>query len=120
MRSKEEAIMSGTPGAQDPNQFNEADFQAVLKALLAAYQPELEADLRRARAPDDLTKEARGGVARVRAGLDEIDGADTGNIVSGLGRADIGLATVPLGPRSRESLRATKVTSAPAAASEAP
>jgi hypothetical protein len=60
MRSTEEAIMSGTPGAQDPNQFNEADFQAVLKALLAAYQPELEADLRRAQAPDDLTKEARG------------------------------------------------------------
>jgi hypothetical protein len=34
------------------------DFQFVLKALLAAYQPILEEDLRRALSPEELKKEA--------------------------------------------------------------
>lgn len=34
------------------------DFQFVLKALLAAYQPILEEDLRRAKAPEELKREA--------------------------------------------------------------
>ena len=51
--------MSATTGPNEPYQFNEADFQAVLRALLAAYRPTLEADLHRANAPDALTREAR-------------------------------------------------------------
>ncbi len=36
------------------------DFQFVLKALLAAYQPILEEELRRAKAPEELKKEVEG------------------------------------------------------------
>lgn len=42
----------------DPQEIHSKDFQFVLKALLAAYQPLLDEDLRRASAPDELKKEA--------------------------------------------------------------
>jgi len=42
----------------DPKEIHNEDFQFVLKALLAAYQPLLDEDLRRAKSPEDLKKEA--------------------------------------------------------------
>jgi len=40
------------------DEIHNEDFQFALKALLAAYQPILEEDLQRAKAPEDLKKEA--------------------------------------------------------------
>src|SRR5688572_25877116 len=48
-------------GESEPNkedEIPEADFQFVLKELVAAYQPILEEELRLAKAPDALEKEA--------------------------------------------------------------
>jgi hypothetical protein len=45
------------PATRDDETINDADFQAVLKELLSAYQPLLEEDLRRAKAPDQLIEE---------------------------------------------------------------
>jgi hypothetical protein len=42
----------------DPKEIHNEDFQFVLRALLAAYQPLLDEDLRRAHSPEDLKKEA--------------------------------------------------------------
>jgi hypothetical protein len=49
------------PQDQPPTEHDEIhneDFQFVLKALLAAYQPVLEEDLKRAGAPESLKEEA--------------------------------------------------------------
>lgn len=43
---------------EQPDDTNDADFQFVLKELLSAYQPILEEDVKRAKAPDQLSKEA--------------------------------------------------------------
>ncbi len=44
-------------GSAEHEELHNEDFQFVLKALLAAYQPILEEELRRAKAPEDLKKE---------------------------------------------------------------
>jgi hypothetical protein len=56
------------PSATDPAQF--PNFQEVLTALAAAYQPVLEQDLSLIQSPDSLDKEAR---AHVFSCADEID-----------------------------------------------
>ena len=53
----------------DKQQIHNEDFQFVLKALLAAYQPILDEELKRAKSPDDLKKEAE---ARTPSCDDEI------------------------------------------------
>src|SRR5262245_9727411 len=42
----------------DEQEIHSQDFQFVLKQLLAAYQPILEEDLKRAKAPEELKTEA--------------------------------------------------------------
>jgi hypothetical protein len=42
----------------EPGEIHNEDFQFVLKALLDAYQPILEEDLKRVRSPEELKKEA--------------------------------------------------------------
>ena len=42
------------------DEIHDEDFQFVLKALLEAYQPILEEDMRRAKSPEQLKKEAEG------------------------------------------------------------
>ena len=44
--------------SSEHQEINSEDFQFVLKHLLAAYQPVLEEDLKRAKAPEQLEKEA--------------------------------------------------------------
>jgi len=55
---------TSTGGVTQPSKHEEIhneDFQFVLKQLLAAYQPILEEELRRVRAPEELKKEAEAG-----------------------------------------------------------
>jgi hypothetical protein len=74
--------------------------------------------------PDDWADLAAGGlnVPQFDAQQDVINDADAGDIVGGLGRPDMRLASIALDtqPANRREMRAAKVTSAPALASEAP
>jgi hypothetical protein len=51
--------MNDDPRPVDPDETHTEEFQFVLKQLLAAYQPILEEDLKRAKAPEELKKEER-------------------------------------------------------------
>ena len=50
--------MTNETGSVEHDEIHNEDFQFVLKALLGAYQPILEEDLRRAQAPEQLKDEA--------------------------------------------------------------
>lgn len=45
---------------EDRKEIHSEDFQAVLRALLAAYEPWLQEELRHAKSPEELKKEAEG------------------------------------------------------------
>jgi len=55
--------MSTHPGGADPSgedSVHDEDFQFVLRELLGAYQPVLEEELKRAKSPEELKREAEG------------------------------------------------------------
>lgn len=55
--------MSTHTGGANPSgedNVHDQDFQFALRELLAAYQPILEEELKRARSPEELKKEAEG------------------------------------------------------------
>lgn len=85
-----------------PEELQDSDFQAVLKSLLAAYQPILEEDLARAKKPDQLRKEAQ---EKQPSCDEEIELAD--RIFSAFWTEDVALRLLPaearelLGPVDR-------------------
>ena len=54
------ADIGGEDGVLDPRELHDEDFQFALKALLAAYQPILEEELRQSNAPEALKEAAAG------------------------------------------------------------
>ena len=83
-------------GAPAAPELNNADFQYVLKALLAAYQPILEQQLNLAKNPQELQKEAQG---HARNCADEFAEANT--LFSKFLNEDVALRLLPEAQRAR-------------------
>ena len=89
----------GAPPPIDHEKIHSEDFQFVLKALLDAYRPVLEEELKRAKNPDDLKKEAEGHLPNCE---DEIALAQ--RIFSAFFTEEVARRTVP--PQQRQQLDA--------------